>query len=176
MIVGDRAQRPSDPRAVEEHGQHGDQDGGHTGRGEVELRNVHPRVVGDPLDRLVLQTEIEAANVRPPHHLRQALDEEREPYRRHEQRDLRLIHERAQHDALDEKRQQHHHRERRREREPERKPRFLQAHEGERREEHQRALGEVEHPRRLVDQHEAERDQRIHDAAQQPADQDFEEE
>jgi hypothetical protein len=44
-----------------------------------------------------------------------------------------------------------------------------------RREEDHRALREVEHPRGLVDQHEAERDQRIQHARHQTADQGFEE-
>ncbi len=47
---------------------------------------------------------------------------------------------------------------------------------GQRGEEHHRALREVEHAGRLVDQHEAERDQRIHHAGEQAADQHFEEE
>ena len=55
-------------------------------------------------------------------------------------------------------------------------PVLQQADVGQRREEHHRALREVEHARRLVDQHEAERHQRIHHAREQAADQDFEEE
>ena len=53
---------------------------------------------------------------------------------------------------------------------------LLQADERRGGEEHHRALREVEHAGRLVDQHEAERDERIHHARQQAADQDFEEE
>ena len=48
-------------------------------------------------------------------------------------------------------------------------------HEGQGREQHEGALREVEDLGRLEDQHEAERDQRVHDAGQQPADQHFEE-
>ena len=55
-------------------------------------------------------------------------------------------------------------------------PMLEQADEGERGEEHHRALREVEHARRLVDQHEAERDERVHHAREQAADQHFEEE
>jgi hypothetical protein len=51
-----------------------------------------------------------------------------------------------------------------------------QADVGQRREEHHRALREVEDAGRLVDQHEAERDERVHHAREQAADQDFEEE
>ena len=53
---------------------------------------------------------------------------------------------------------------------PDRSAALDQPDEGQRREQHHRALGEVEHARGLVDQHEAERDERIHDPAQQPAD------
>ena len=55
-------------------------------------------------------------------------------------------------------------------------PVLQQSDVGERGEEHHRALREVEHARRLVDQHEAQRHQRIHHAREQAADQDFEEE
>ncbi len=51
-----------------------------------------------------------------------------------------------------------------------------EADEGQRGEEHHRALREVEHAGGLVDQHEAERDQRVHHARQQAADQHFEKE
>ena len=43
-------------------------------------------------------------------------------------------------------------------------PCSMQADERQRREEHHRALREIEHARRLVDQHEAQRDERIHHA------------
>ena len=61
-------------------------------------------------------------------------------------------------------------------RQRERHAAFDQADEGQRREQHHRALREIEHARGLVDQHEADRDQRIHDAGQQAADQHFDEE
>ena len=48
--------------------------------------------------------------------------------------------------------------------------------EEQRREQHHGALGEVEHARRLEDQDEAERDQRVHHAGHQPADQHLDEE
>ena len=63
-----------------------------------------------------------------------------------------------------------------RDRDPEIHAALDQRHEGQRGEEHHRALREVEDAGGLVDQHEAERHQRIHDAGEQAADQDFEEE
>ncbi len=126
--------------------------------------------------RLVLDAQLQAAHVGAPHDLRQALDEEREADRRHEQRDLRLVDERAQDDALDHEAQHDHDGERGRQREPRGRPVLQQADEGKRGEEHHRALREVEDAGRLVDQHEAQRDQRVHDAGKQAADQHFEEE
>ena len=52
---------------------------------------------------------------------------------------------------------------------------FLEADEGQRREEHHRSLGKIEHARGLVDQHKAEGHQRVHHARQQPANQHFNE-
>ena len=70
----------------------------------------------------------------------------------------------------------HHHRERHDERQPEIPAALDQRHEGQRGEEHHRALREVEHARGLVDQHEAERDERVHHAGEQPAGQHLDEE
>ena len=50
------------------------------------------------------------------------------------------------------------------ERRPGRDALFVQADQRQRREHHHDALGEIEHARGLVDEHEAERDQRIKDA------------
>ena len=44
----------------------------------------------------------------------------------------------------------------------------MQADERQRREHHHDALGEIEHARGLEDEHEAERDQRIEDAGDEP--------
>ena len=59
---------------------------------------------------------------------------------------------------------------------PERHPLRSRRATAQRGEQHHRALGEVEHARRLEDQHEAQRDQRIEHARQQAAEQHFEEE
>ncbi len=53
---------------------------------------------------------------------------------------------------------------------------FHEADERQDREENHRALREVEHRRGLVDQDEAQRDERIHDARKQAADENLEEE
>ncbi len=98
------------------------------------------------------------------------------PDGRHEQRDRRLVDQRPQDDALDQQAQYNHRCERERQREPEVEAVLDQAHAGQRRKEHHRALREVEHARSLVDQHEADRHQRVHDSGKESADQDFEEE
>ncbi len=66
--------------------------------------------------------------------------------------------------------------EREHQRDAERRTLREDADERQRREVHHRALREVEDARRLVDQHEAERDERVHHAREQAADQDLEEE
>ena len=67
----------------------------------------------------------------------------------------------------------HHDREGDEKRERERNAALDQADEGQRREQQHRALREIEHAGSLVDQHEADRDERIHHAGQQAADQHF---
>ena len=100
VIVGDRAQRAADPRAAEEQRERRHQRRRDARGDEVELGDVHAGRVGDPGERLVLDAELEVVRLRAPHQLRQPLDEEGEADRRHEQRDLRLVDERPQHDAL----------------------------------------------------------------------------
>jgi hypothetical protein len=43
VIVGHRPQRPADLRALEEHGEDRDQDGGGEGRRHLELVDLHAR-------------------------------------------------------------------------------------------------------------------------------------
>ena len=81
-----------------------------------------------------------------------------------------------QHRALDAEAEQRHRRQRRRQRGREGEAVLDQADEGQRREEHHRALREVQHARGLVDQHEADRDQRVHHAGEQAADQHLDQE
>ena len=69
--------------------------------------------------------------------------------------------------------QHHHHHQRDRERERETEAVFDQRDKRERGQKHHRALREVENARGLVDQHEAERHQRIEHAGHQAANQSF---
>ena len=81
-----------------------------------------------------------------------------------------------QHRPLDHDADHDHRHERDRHRTPERNAALDQADEGQRREQDQRALSEVEHARGLVDDDEADRDQGVHHARQQAAEQHLEEE
>src|SRR5262249_39441778 len=81
-----------------------------------------------------------------------------------EQDDVLLVHEGTQHDPLDREGQPYHHRSRQAEREKHGRAALEQADEREGRKQHHHPLGEVEHARGLEDQHEAERDQRVHEA------------
>ena len=70
-----------------------------------------------------------------------------------------------QHQPLDRDREPVHDGDREDQRDPGGDALFMQADQRQRREHHHDALGEIEHARGLVDEHEAERDQRIEDAA-----------
>jgi hypothetical protein len=114
--------------------------------------------------------------LRTPEELRQAFEHEGEADGRHEERDLRLVDERPQHDALGGDAERDHDGEGDEQRKPEVPAALDQRHVGERGEEHHRALREVEHARGLVDEDEAERDERVHHPGEQAADQHFDEE
>ena len=73
-----------------------------------------------------------------------------------------------QHDALDREGEDEHHPDREDQREEGRHALLVQPDEGQRREHHHDALREVEHARGLEDQDEAERDQRIEHARDEP--------
>ena len=82
-----------------------------------------------------------------------------------------------QHDPLDQAGEPDHDADRERKGEPAVEADVVdQAGKAQHREQHHGALGEVEHARRLEDQNEAERHQRVHDACHQPADQHLDEE
>src|SRR6185437_2297402 len=172
MIVGDRAQGAADAGLLEEEGEAGDEDAGDGGGDEVEL--VDQDAADD--DRVLGDADVEHLDVAAPDELAEAAEEEGDADRRHEQDDGFLVDQRAQHDALDDEGERHHHRDRRQEGEPYRHAEIDEADEGERREQDHDALGEIEDARRLVDQHEAEGDERVHDAGQEPADDHLEEE
>ena len=84
---------------------------------------------------------------------------------RHQENDVGLVDQRAQHQPLDAERKRVHDRDRENERDPGRDALFVQADKRQRREHHHDPLREIEYARGLVDEHEAERDQRIEDAA-----------
>ena len=115
-------------------------------------------------------------HLRAPYELGGAFDDVGQTERRHEQGDGRLVGERPQHGALDGDADRYHDGESDDQRQCERHAALDQADEGERCEQQQRALREIEHARGLVDQHEADRDKRIHDAGEQAADEHLDEE
>jgi len=158
VIVGDGPKRAPDARAIEEDRERHDERARDPGGEEVELRHVDAGRIRDPLDRLVLDADVQAAHVCAPQDLRHAFEYERKADGCHEQRDLRLIDERSKHDALRREPDEDHHTEGGREGEPEVEAVLLQPDERQRREEYERTLREIEDARSLVDQHEAERD------------------
>ncbi len=101
MVVGDGAQRAADARRLEEYRQRGNEDAGDDRREHVELADVDVGVFGKPLHRLVRDPELETVRLRPPEELRESFQDERQPDRRHEQRDLRLVDQWSQHKPLD---------------------------------------------------------------------------
>jgi hypothetical protein len=99
------------------------------------------------------------------HELAEADEEIGEAEGRHQQDDVGLVDQRAQHQPLDAERERVHDRDRQDRARPRRDALFVQADQRQRREHHHDALREIEHARGLVDEHEAERDQRIKHAA-----------
>src|SRR5260221_615220 len=142
MVVGDRPQGAADGGLLEEDGEAGDQDAGDGGGDEIEL--VDQDAADD--DRLLGNADVEHLDVAAPDELAEAVEEEGDADRRHEQDDRLLVDERAQHDALDDEGERHHHGDRRQEGQPYRHAEIDQPDEGQRREQHHDALGEVEHP------------------------------
>ena len=161
LVVGDGAEGEADAGAAEEGGQHRDHRAGDRRRDEVEGGDED---AGD-LERHVGDAEVEPVHLGAPEELRRALDDVGEAERRHEQGHRRAVDQRPQHGALDARSRAPPSRRAWRRAPPANGNAVLdQADEGQRREEHHRALREVEHARGLVDQHEADRDQRVHDA------------
>ena len=98
------------------------------------------------------------------------IEEQRDADRRHEQDDVRLIDQRAQHDALDgDGEDEHDQRASSGTASSAGTPFSWRADQRQRREHHHDALREIEDARGFVDQHEAERDQRVEDAATRPS-------
>ena len=91
-----------------------------------------------------------------------------QPERRHEQNDVGLIDQRAQHQPLDREREPEHHRDGQAERDKRRHAALIEADQCERGEHHHDALREVEYAGCFEDQHEAERNQRVQNTGNQP--------
>src|SRR5438477_523642 len=85
--VLDRAQRPSDRGALKEYGERGDQRAGHRGGDEIELIDQN---AGDD-QRLLWDADVERMDVAAPDELAEAVEEEGEADRRHEQDDRLLV-------------------------------------------------------------------------------------
>ena len=96
--------------------------------------------------------------------LAEADQEVGQPEGRHEQDDVGLVDERAQHDPLDGEGEEEHDAEGEEDGEGGRNAALVQADEGQRGEDHHDALGEVEHAGGLEDQDEAERDEGVEHA------------
>ena len=114
--------------------------------------------------------------LRAPGELGDSLDDVGDAERRHEESDRRLVDQGPQDGAFDGEPEEGHDRQGRGKGADEGHAPFRKADEGQCREQQHRALREVEHAGGLVDQHEADRDQRIHDPGQQTADQHLDEE
>ena len=102
------------------------------------------------------------------HEFAEADQEIGQPERRHEQDDVGLVDQRPQHQPLDRHGEHEHHDDGERERHKGRDAVLVQADQRQRGEHHHDALREIEHAGGLEDQHEAERDQRIEHARDQP--------
>jgi hypothetical protein len=111
-----------------------------------------------------------------PEELAEAVKEESKADRPHEKDDLLLIDKRTKHQPFDGDGEQHHDRSCDDKGAPDRQAAFDQPDEGQGGEQHHRALGEIEYPRGLVDQHEAECHERVHNPGEQAADDDLEHE
>ena len=180
MAVGDGAQRAADAGLLEEYARGRHHDGRDDGGRDVDLLQVHEAAEHLELDRAAREIEILGD-----HHLGLAAEHDLpepdqhvgQPERRHEQDDVGLIDQRPQHDALDRDGEHEHHADGEAEREEGREiaglhaplaQQRVEADQRQRGEHHHDALREVEYAGRLEDQHEAERDQRIENARDQP--------
>lgn len=129
-----------------------------------------------PTSKGVVDAEVEPVHLRAPDKLGGTFDGVGEPQRRHEQRHRRAVDQWPEHGPLDGEAERDHDREGDEQRKREGDAAFDEADKGERCEQHHRPLREVQHARRLVDQHETYGDKRIHDAREQAADQHFDDE
>src|SRR4030095_5340849 len=105
VVVRHRSQGPADARSLEEQRQQRDQHRRRHRRRQLELVDLHAaddeRAIGDP--------DVELLDVGAPQHLPEPLEEEVEADGGHEQDDVLLVHEGAQHDPLELEGQCQHH-------------------------------------------------------------------
>ena len=142
-------------------------------RSSVLIRMPPSKTDSQDHQRRLGQASVDLVDVTAPERLAEAVEKVRDAQRGHQQHDGILVDEMTQHQAFDQPGQHRHDADRERRRRPAAaSPRTMRATD-ERREQHHRTLREIEHARGLEDQNEAERDQRIHDARHQSAQQHF---
>ncbi len=188
MVVGHRAQRAPGAGLLEEQAERAHQQRGDAGG--VDVLQVDEHAAGEGAlheeDRVLGHAHVDGVDVRAEQGLAQAVEEVGDAQGGHEQRHALLVDQVAQHEALDQPGHHPHQRGGQHEgdgvgqheafdadplRHPGREARHCQ-----RGEQHHRALREVEHPRGLEDQHEAQRHQGVQHAGHEAAEERFEEE
>jgi hypothetical protein len=117
---------------------------------------------------LLRHADVQRVDVAAPDRLAEAVEEVGDAERGHEQHDVRLVHQRAQHQPLDEEGERDHDEHRGGDRQRQRQL-LHDAHQRQRREEHHGALREVEDAGGLEDQHQAQRHERVEDPGHEPA-------
>ncbi len=172
VIVGHRPQRAADPRVLEEQCQRRDQRPRHDRGDQVELIDQH---IAEK-DRVLRDADVQRVDVAAPDLLAEPVEEERYADGGHEQVICSWLTSGRSTRRSTSIGQRHHDGDGQQHGEPDRHAQFDQADEAQCREQHHRALRVVEHAGRLVDQHEAQRDQRIHHAREQSAHGDLDDE
>ena len=171
-IVGDRAKGDSRTRRAEEEREHADQGGGHRGGEEVEAADVDPeRAIG------ASDSPRSSPCTCVPHTVwaSPSSTAARPSVARNRDSGGALTSGRST--VRSTQGRKHEHRpERDQKGKDQRRAALAHRYERQRGEEHHRSLSEVEDARRLVDEDEAQRDERVHHAREQATDEDFEEE
>ena len=154
-----------------------DEDGqaGHD-RGREDRSQQGVAMVTLRLQRRVGNADVEHLDVGAPQRLAEPFQEKGEADGGHEQDDLLLVDHVSQDHPLDGEGERQHDQAGEHDGEQQRHAALHQADQRQRRKQHHHALREIEDARGLVDQHEAQRDQRVHHARQDAADDDLAEE
>eukprot|EP01022_Parablepharisma_sp_SALTPOND_P036534 TRINITY_DN997_c0_g4_i1.p1 TRINITY_DN997_c0_g4~~TRINITY_DN997_c0_g4_i1.p1 ORF type:complete len:1552 (+),score=442.93 TRINITY_DN997_c0_g4_i1:2334-6989(+) len=176
VIVGHGAQRAAHLGLLEEQRQRRHQDHHHARGKQVELGDADTDAVHHRLDRFIDDAQVDGTHLAAEQQGTQPFEEEGQADGGHEQRDGRLVDQLAQHETFGGQPHQDHHHEGADDGRPHRHALVHQAHHRQRGKVDHGALGEIEHARGLVDQYEAQRHQRIHQAGQQATERHFEEE